>query len=374
VLNAADDVLLVYLEPTTYILGLVAELKKACAASLHVWFLNENASQDWKLDLPECCRIADETTPELMRAIVGLSGRGSLRLIHLGGWGGDKRLPCLILTAWLRGIPLFVETDTQKPFEEVSWKRVLKRLAYPVLFRVPTRFLPGGTRQAQYLRSFGVQEDRIRVAQMTVDVAAITRFAETFDSRRRKEWRDALGVGPADTLFLFVGRLVDREKAITPLLAAFGRLAGRDPGARLAIVGDGPMRGPIDRCAKSGRWAIPLGRLQGEELFSAYCGADALVLPSRFESWGLVINEAMAAGLPVIVSNRVGCADDLVEGRGTGIVYDYARADGLFDALATLSGDAVARDRMSRKARSVISSWTLEAEAARVVDSWVGAT
>jgi glycosyltransferase involved in cell wall biosynthesis len=122
------------------------------------------------------------------------------------------------------------------------------------------------------------------------------------------------------------------------------------------------------------KWMVALGRLAGEELLSAYCAADVFVLPSRFEPWGLVVNEAMAAGLPVVASIRVGCVDDLIDGRDTGVVYNFADPEGLFDALHKLLCDVDGVRRMGSNARRLISSWTLRAEAERVVTAWGGLT
>jgi glycosyltransferase involved in cell wall biosynthesis len=130
------------------------------------------------------------------------------------------------------------------------------------------------------------------------------------------------------------------------------------------------MRAAVELCATTVKSLIYLGRLEGERLLAAYCSADALVLPSRVEPWGLVVNEGMAAGLPIIVSNRVGCASDLVDGHETGIVYDYAGTDGLFDAMAAMTRNSDLRRIMSTTARVLISSWTLQAEAERILAAW----
>ena len=82
------------------------------------------------------------------------------------------------------------------------------------------------------------------------------------------------------------------------------------------------------------------------------------------------MNEAMAAGLPVVASNRVGWVDDLIAEKDSGIVYDFNDAAGLFDALRNLLLDVEARHQMGSNASHLISSWTLRAEAERVVAAW----
>ena len=88
----------------------------------------------------------------------------------------------------------------------------------------------------------------------------------------------------------------------------------------LAVAGDGSLRAHVEAIAAKPDCRVTyLGRLSGDDVLRSYLAADLLVLPSLFEPWGLVINEAMACGLPVIVSDRVGCADDLVRPAETGL-------------------------------------------------------
>ncbi|MBI3240881.1 MAG: glycosyltransferase family 4 protein, partial [Chloroflexi bacterium] len=113
------------------------------------------------------------------------------------------------------------------------------------------------------------------------------------------------------TVFLYVGRL-EPHKGIQDLLDAFVDLPKESRKSHLIIVGDGSMRRLIESAARTHPAVEYLGRLSGNALIHAYSRADVFVLPSRVEPWGLVINEAMAASLAVIATDRVGCVDDLV--------------------------------------------------------------
>ncbi len=102
------------------------------------------------------------------------------------------------------------------------------------------------------------------------------------------------------------------------------------------------------------------GRLEGDALLNAYAAADVFVLPSTFEPWGLVVNEAMAAGLPVIASAAVGCADDLIVDGETGVLIEAGSSSELATSMARLADDIGLRRAMSRAARRRIAPWTLE--------------
>ena len=136
--------------------------------------------------------------------------------------------------------------------------------------------------------------------------------------------------------FLYVGRL-SREKNLDLLLQAFDRLLQAGRPVSLVFVGDGPYReelqrsvGPPDRLHRLPR--------EGEELAAAYASADAMVFPSTTDTFGNVVLEAQAWGLPVIVTDRGG-PPDIVRRYNSGIVFDVSRPETLLDAIAELSSN-----------------------------------
>ena len=120
--------------------------------------------------------------------------------------------------------------------------------------------------------------------------------------------------------FLYVGRL-SREKNLDGLLDAFDELLGRGHRVSLVIVGDGPYRRPLEsRC--QGRPAVFTGLLEGEALARTYASADAMVFPSTTDTFGNVVLEAQASGVPAIVTDRGGPAD-IVRRYDSGIIVDH---------------------------------------------------
>ena len=362
--------LLIYIEPTSYLMPLWREIKLRAPGESRIIFLEENLTQDWGIN-PQ-----DDPAVEMLRGVrfskfvrlLQLIGRRDLELVHLAGWGHPLLLAAMV-AAWLRRIPVTMETDTPLPVGLPLWKKLVKRLLYPLLFKLPSVFLPGGSRQAAYLRHYGVTEDRIVVARMTVDVAAISRYVDGINEARRARIKQDLGLTDGTTVFLYVGRM-ETYKGVPELIKAFGRLPVDGTPTALLLVGDGSMRDMlVSAVADDARICWP-GRLSGTALLDAYAAADVFVLASRFESWGLVVNEALAARLPVIATDRVGCVDDLVVQGETGLITPAESPDTLAAAMKILLSDRPLRDKMARNAGTHIAGWTLENEAEIVVNTW----
>lgn len=134
----------------------------------------------------------------------------------------------------------------------------------------------------------------------------------------------------SSTRFLFVGRLVDLKR---PLELAMAFLSVPDLAAStLTMVGDGPLREALGNIPSAGGRIQLLGRLEGDSLARAYLNADVLVVPSYREVWGLVVNEALAAGQFVVASDRVGSSEDLLDA-DSGVVVDAGDQAALASAM-----------------------------------------
>ncbi len=159
---------------------------------------------------------------------------------------------------------------------------------------------------------------------------------------------------PEDTLLLYVGRL-SAEKQVSHLRAVLDAV----PGTRLAIVGDGPERAALEEHF-AGRSVHFAGYLQGEELSQAYASADIFTFPSALETFGLVVVEAMAAGLPV-VSSRVGGIPDVVEEGVTGFTFDAGDTDGLIAGVQQILAVPGRLETMGQQARAFAETQSWDA-------------
>ena len=231
------------------------------------------------------------------------------------------------------------------------------------------RFVVPGKASSEYLQSLGAEVDTISMAPNAVDNDWFRREADSIRGRERvrgetesqAEFRERLRL-PARFL-LFVGRLVP-EKGVFDLLHAYDQLeAATRSNVGLVFAGDGPSRAELEWQAQSvspGMICFP-GFLHREDLAALYALADALILPTHSDTWGLVVNEAMACALPIIVTNVAGCSSDLVEDGWNGYVVPPQHPEELSLAMDALTRDADLRQKMSARSFARILDYSPEA-------------
>lgn len=361
-----QKILMVYVEPTPYIVGLIENIVLVFNGKIDILFLGKNLSQNWNISFDKQWMLFPKSKLRRACFIVRLLLNNKYDMIHLAGWWEPTFLLSIFL-AKLFSIPIVIESDTPMPHGTKLWKSAIKRLVYPRLFSLVSLFLPGGARQAKYIEYYGVSSERIIPVQMTVDVTRIKKYAVTLSPEDRQKTREFYSIPDKDIVFLFVGRLVE-YKGISDLIAVFNRICHMN--VKLLLVGDGPMRQQVEESVQLNNQIRYAGRVSGNDLIKIYHAVDVMVLPSHTEPWGLVVNEAMALGLPVIVSDRVGCIDDLVIHQKTGLIVKAGCIAELQNAIEELTIASEKRASMSNQAVKIIEKWTLENEAEKVCQAW----
>lgn len=290
------------------------------------------------------------------------------------------------------------------------------KLMKHVLVRMFNSALVGGSPQRDYVVSYGMPRERVFAGYDVVDVAHFAKLAEEFRASRtgrqssvvsrqpESEKLDVLMRSLPERFFLNLGRFVEK-KNLSTLVEAYARFVrasgertrgetgnlrlegsettdGEDAAATsktcnapasLVLVGEGPLRRDLERQARdlglvvrdgvldarpSGGAEVvfyPFQQADVTPLFFARC--EAFVLPSTREEWGLVVNEAMACGAPVIVSNRVGSHFDLVQEGVNGFSFDPGRVGELADLLGRFEVDEDLRGRLGAAGRKLIEEW-----------------
>lgn len=238
-----------------------------------------------------------------------------------------------VLAAKRLGIPVLVRGDSQLPSQPSRWRRAVKRVGYPLLLRSFDGFLSVGQRNRAYLEHYRVPAERIFHAPHAVDVERFAAQAAEA-APARVQLRVELGAGTNDRIVLCVGRLLPLKR-LSDVLDAIAALGPERTRWLAAFVGSGPEADALERRARElGVRAQLLGFRNQSQLAPLYGAADVLVLSSIAETWGLVVNEGMACGLPAVVTDTAGCVPDMIDERHTGFSYPCGDVHALADRLA----------------------------------------
>jgi glycosyltransferase involved in cell wall biosynthesis len=222
--------------------------------------------------------------------------------------------------------------------------------------------LAGGSLHRDYLIDLGFESGRIFLGYDAVDNDHFGRSAEA--ARANADGVRACLSLP-ERYFLASARFLPRKNLVT-LLRAYADYdrRGEPPGWDLVLLGDGPLRSQLiaecERLGITGKVHLP-GFKQYDELPMYYALAGAFVHVSMSEPWGLVVNEAMASGLPLILSKECGCVPELLEEGKNGFSFSPQDVDELTASLLRMAAlsDAEA-ELMGRRSRKIIASWSVE--------------
>lgn len=290
---------------------------------------------------------------------------GSFDAVWVHGWGRATDW-LVMLAAFALGVPVLLrgETNLLPPLPE--WKRRLKRAVLTRLFRHVSGFLTIGRYNADFYRDYGVAEDRMLSVPYAVDNDFFSKQARQLLSQKR-DLRQKLGIPEDLPVVLFCGKLTPVKRPMD-LLEAFARATADHP-ALLVYVGDGPLRPQLESYVERHhlKHIYLMGFRNQTELPRFYALADVFVLPSGFEPWGLVVNEAMCFGLPVIVSDQVGAGGDLVQHGTNGLIFPAGDVAALAQALGQVLHDPASREQMGSASRSRIEDWSFESDARGVL-------
>lgn len=278
-------------------------------------------------------------------------------VVAIMGW--DR--PAALIALWWcldSGTPSIMMSDSQRHDKpRVWWKEVIKGR----LVRLASSGFVGGTPHITYLKSLGVAEQDIVTGCDVVDneyFATETRIVRNNDAVLRKTY------SLPEHFFLVSCRFLPRKNLANVLRAYAQHLhVTREPPWKLVLLGDGELKPQLIRLRDDlglGEMVLLPGFIQYHELPVYYGLAEALILASTSETWGLVVSEAMASGLPVIVSSRCGCALDLVKHGENGFIFDPGDIEALAEHLRFVSSNECPRELMGNASRRIIEDWDLQ--------------
>ncbi|HEY5912458.1 MAG TPA: glycosyltransferase family 4 protein [Verrucomicrobiae bacterium] len=310
---------------------------------------------------------------ELVRRVRATLERLEPDVVCISGYGFRASLAALHW-ATLQGVPVVVCSESKR---SDSRRHAVQEWLKSRAVRMCAAGLAGGTPQAGYLAELGLGRERVFTGYDAVDNR---HFAAGADAARAKGNPGRMELGLPRNFFLACSRFGEKKNLLR-LVQAYGRYAGkaetgksgngrvgRGEAWHLVLVGDGALRGAVEgEIGKLGRGAYAhLAGARGYGELPAHYGlARAFVHASTTEQWGLVVNEAMASGLPVLVSNRCGCAPDLVREGVNGHTFDPYDVEGLAELMGRVSGSPEARlKEMGEASQRIIGGWGTERFAA----------
>ncbi|HEX6000924.1 MAG TPA: glycosyltransferase family 4 protein, partial [Hyphomicrobiaceae bacterium] len=321
---------------------------------------------DWDVDLtsgyahsflanvsrrPGTDRFSGCDTPEIGERL----REGRFQALLVMGWHLKAYLQG-VLAAKRLGIPVMVRGDSHLATPRSRVKKAAKALIYPPLLRLFDAALYVGRRSRAYYERYRYPRDRLFFSPHSVDNAW---FAARATAVERERLRSAHGIAHDAMVCLFAGRLVPFKRP-GDLIAAAAQCETR---AEVMIAGSGELEPEIeDAAAACGVRLHLLGFRNQSEMPAAYAAADCLVLPSAHETWGLVANEALACGRPVVVSDACGCAPDLAKDGSVGRTFPAGNTA----ALAAALSDLAARPPSTPAIAAVSAAYSLDAAVAGI--------
>ena len=247
------------------------------------------------------------------------------------------------------------DANSLAPRDSQSWKVAVKKVLWPRLFSIADQIIVPSSRTRDLMRSLGFAEEQITLTPYCVDNDWwAAQSAQVNRDAIRSAWR----VGPDSAVVLFCAKLQPWKRP-DDLLEAF--VAARISGAVLVFAGDGPLRQSLYQRALELRIADHvrfLGFVNQSALPAVYTAADLMVLPSEYEPFGVVVNEASCCGCPVAATDRVGAAADLIAPVSPDFIFPCGDVPALTGLLQKALSDRTELARRGQDSRRRMQSWS----------------
>lgn len=258
------------------------------------------------------------------------------------------------------------DTTTLAPRDGRAWKTVLKKMFWPRLFRLADQVIVPSSGSRDLMLSLGIPEERVTLTPYSVDNDW---WMQQSLQVNRAAVRESWGAGPDTGVILFCAKLQPWKRP-ADLLRAFANAGVAD--ALLVFAGEGPLRSQLESEAAALGVASRvrfLGFVNQSQLPAVYTSADLMVLPSEYEPFAVVVNEAMCCGCAAVASDRVGAARDLVAPVAPQFVFSCGDVEALTALLKNALSDRTRLQAAARAARAHIQTWSPQANIAATVEA-----
>lgn len=263
--------------------------------------------------------------PGIVRSLAG----GNFDAVIVGGYNHLTMWATMLLCVW-RKIPFYLMSESHLRCRRSRWKSWFKRPFLRWIVSHAAGMLPTGALAAEFLATYGACPSRMTLVPNVPDLERLRHDAARL--REENEFPGPPGFA-GRPLALFVGRLIPKKRAELLIRALHGMQGGAE--AVLVIVGDGPQRKELERLVENLGLQSRVhfaGFVQPDEVLRWYAFARVMVVPSS-ETWSVAVLEALAAGVPVVVSDEVGCCVDVINDPAVGTIVRAGDRDSLTQAL-----------------------------------------
>ncbi len=263
-----------------------------------------------------------------------------------------------LLAAKSFGVKVFMRGETHLGLQRSDVKQMVRKPLMNLLYKLCDRCLATGTANEEFYRAMGVPNHKIFQMPYAVDNQRFIQASE-LSAEERIQVLEKLGAPPGKPVVLYASKFLKRKHP-DDLLKAIALPRDKGLECTVLMVGSGQMQSELESLVKALKLddvCFP-GFVNQSELPRLYGACDVFVLPSENEPWGLVVNEVMCSGLPVVVAEEVGCVHDLVKHGHNGYLFKAGDVEGLAQALEPLLADAGLRKRMGQCSRERIEQWS----------------
>ncbi len=273
-------------------------------------------------------------------------------VVVVSGWSTFSSQAAIVWCR-LRRVPYVLVVESHDRDPRAAWRGVVKKAVVPRVVRHAAGVLVTGSLVRASMIARGARPDQIATFANTIDVEEFGRRADALVGRR-VEIRRQLGFDEDEVVVVCVARLIE-EKALDTLLRA---ATSAGPPVALVLVGDGPERPRLEALARElGARVVFTGAIDWDRIVETYVASDVFALVSRHEPWGVVVNEAASCGLPLVLSDHVGAAHDLLRPGENGVLVPPDDVGATATALSELAADEDERHRFGRRSREIVADW-----------------
>jgi glycosyltransferase involved in cell wall biosynthesis len=364
----------VFPEPTSYRAPLFDTIAARADIDLLIAYAARTvAGRTWEVDirhphvflsgfrLPGALKVLRHEYP-ITPGIVGILERNRPDVVVVSGWS-TFGAQAAIIWCRVRGVPYVLVVESHDYVPRRAWRRFVKNLVVPRIVRSAAGVLVTGSLVRASMIARGAGDNRIQIFANTIDVADFKSRADAL-AAKRSELRTFLGIRDHDVAVVCVARLVE-DKALDTLIRA---AAAAGPPVVAVLVGEGAEQQRLEELAsRLGVRVVFTGVVDWNRIIEIYVASDVFALVSRHETWGVVVNEAAACGLPLVLSDHVGAAHDLLEVGQNGLLVPPDDVSATAKALRELAADETMRLRFGQRSRQIMEEWGY----ARSVQSFV---